>query len=604
MRPILRIMFPFPAPGQTLTTFKTIVYGMTYLLFLATSNKRLPDPSHVRETFRQSYDYIIVGSGSAGAAVANRLSEDSNISVLLLEAGGVEDEASEIPSYFSLNVARRRYDWNYFSTRQENGYAGLIERRGFVPRGKVLGGTSTINAMMYVRGNQKDYDDWDKLGQTNGLWSWDKVFPYFVRMEDNRVSSLQSNGFHGVNGPITVEEIKPSLALDAFLESGKTLGYGIGDYNAEDQMVFGRSQHTVRDGKRCSTAKGYLRSLDREERDNLDILVNAQVTRVILDENKRATGAVNSPQILMLSGIGDCEHLKSVGIDCLVNLPPVGQNLQDHLINIGMNYFLNTLPIESLTERADIFASIPSKIANGDDGEAPGSGIAFIKTKFANESDAPDIQVLWSKDGLSDYGLGVTLMLNLRPDVALENFGPFAGRPFMSMGAILMRPKSRGSIRLQSSDPFAMPLIDEAVLKDPHDVEVLIDATKKMRQLALSEPFQKLGVQESPILVTGCKRFQPHSDQYYECMIRTLGVSTWHLSGTCAIGTCVDKELRVKGVKGLRVIDASIMPQVTTGNTNAPSIMIGEKGADIILGEKWFREEGKNLKPGKVFHSQ
>ena len=629
----LRVVLP-----AHIETPKVLLSFLASAFFATLMNDPLPLPTQVKEIWKDKYDYIVVGAGSAGAVVANRLSQDNRATVLLIEAGGVEDSLSQIPD-FALNLGGGPLDWNYYSTPQRNAYRGLTGAMGKVPRGKALGGSSAINWMEYVRGNPLDYESWDQNVGTGGLWSWSKVFPYFVRLEDNRIPSDANNGFHGVGGPISIEmppEMSPTL--QAFLNTGRQLGFSNGDYNGPSQYTFSPYQFTTRDGLRCSTSKGYIRSLDEkgDKRSNLDILINTLVTQVTLSSDNRtavgvsferngqlssvtaikevilSAGAVNTPQLLMLSGIGDCNHLQEVGIHCRVDLPSVGNNLQDHLTSYANAYLLNDPPFShdqpTYQKVFDDPASLVSSIKQGVnplDQIGAVSGVAFIKTKFAAPNDPPDIQIQLAEFSLGiDGGVSATNYVNVRKDLLLDTYSNYLSRSAVTFFYGLMHPKSRGSIRLQSSDPHTPPLIHQNALSHADDIQVLVEAHKLVKLLAFSPPFQSMGIQEWPVKILGCKHLPSDSDAYIECVIRTLAVTDFHLSGTCAMGSVVDKHLKVVGVKRLRVIDASIMPTIPTGNTNAPSIMIGEKGSDIILGNRWFNREGKFFTPGNTFHAQ
>lgn len=361
---------------------------------------------------------IKVGAGSAGAVVANRLSEDPSKSVLLIEAGGYETFQSEIPM-LAARLQLSDWDWQYHTEPQKYACKGMKGARSKWPRGKVLGGSSTINYMLYVRGNSKDYDIWDRHLGGSGLWSWDQVFPYFVRSEDNRDPDIIGNQHHGTGGPLTVSTPHYTTPVGgAFLEAGKLFGYPNIDFNANQQTGFAIPQGTLRRGARCSTSKAFLRDLNGE-RNNLHIIIKAQVTKVLLDGNNRAigvnfdkngmrhtvyakrevilsAGAINSPQLMMLSGIGPCDHLHSVGIKCRVPMPSLGQNLQDH-IGTGGIQFLVDAPVTVVQPRVMVAKSFtqwstlgigPLTMLGGLD------GLGFINTKYQNKSeDFPDVEI-------------------------------------------------------------------------------------------------------------------------------------------------------------------------------------------------------------------
>jgi len=584
-----------------------VLLSVGSLLFLyLVLNYRLRDPTHVKDSWDSSYDYIVgmlvpfivvvlkrvlVGAGSAGAALATRLTEDPSLRILLLEAGQSEDFMSEIPSYAAY-LQRGIQDWHFISTPQENAYLALSGRQMLIPRGKVLGGTSTLNYMLWVRGNQRDYDSWDKMLGGEGLWSYEQVFPYFIRMENTRIPSLINNGYHGTEGPISVQFYKKMTPIiEAFLEAGRLFGYSTADYNAEQQASFYPAMMSLRNGYRCSTSKGYLRGIDGQNR-NLDIILGAFVTKVILDRDNRASavvferngrtysvsaqkeiilsaGAINTPQLLMLSGIGPCSHLESKGISCRYNLPSVGKNLQDHLTVYGNSFLLNNAPPRpAMTEFVipidyfELFRFGQGSLILSTDVDA----LAFFRTRYANLSMPPDMQIQFMEYTLAtDGGITASHMFNVRPDYILKMFTPFFGREGITFGTTLMHPKSRGTITLADSDPYSHPVIDLASLSHPDDIKVLLDGVRIVRRMAFSEPFKSMGLSDFPLKIPGCESLEFDSDDYLECMIRTTGFTDFHPAGTCAMGTCVDKKLRVYGVKGLRVADASVMPTLITG---------------------------------------
>ena len=454
-----------------------------------------------------------VGAGSAGAAVATRLSEDLSLKILLLEAGQSEDFTSEIPSYTEL-LARGIMDWHFKSTPQKYSFGACSNREILVTRGKVLGGSSTLNYMNWVRGNQRNYDEWDKIVGGNGLWSFEQVFPYFIRMEDYRIPGVTNNGWHGRGGPISVEVYKQLTPIvEAFLEAGRAFGYPTADYTAESESCFFPAMMNLRDGFRCSTSKGYLRGIDGQNR-NLDIILGALVTKVIIDKDNRAigvtfdredsshavharkevilsAGSIGTPQLLMLSGVGDCGHLSEVGVDCKVNLPAVGQNLQDHMSCYGNNWLLENAPIRpSLTSFLNVaqywqlFRYGQGPLIFSTDVDA----IGFFRTKFANQSMAPDMQIQFSSWSLaSDGGLSAFWAFNVRPDFIARMYAPFIGKESMSLTVMLMNPKSRGWIKLRDNNPYSKPIIEYNALSDPQDVRALIEGNRIARSLAFSD---------------------------------------------------------------------------------------------------------------------
>jgi choline dehydrogenase len=500
------------------------------------------------------FDYIVIGAGSAGCVVANRLTEDPNTKVLLLEAGSPDTKPElEVPSVWPTTLLGSEVDWAYLT----EGEPYLNNRRILSSRGKVLGGSSSINGMIYIRGNERDYNSWQALGNIG--WSYQDVLPYFKKSENQqRGASL----FHGVNGPLSITDpLSPAKVSQRFVEAAIAQGYEQNpDFNGVQQEGAGLYQVTVKDGKRQSTAVAFLRPI--KERPNLTIQTGALVTRLLF-EGKRAVGVVyvqngteyqvrvnsevilsagafDSPKLLMLSGIGPAEHLRASGIPVVFDLPGVGQNLQDHPLAVIAYQSTQDVPLA------------PS--SNG--GEA---GL-FLHTN--NDLDAaPNLQ------------LTIVPILYVDPAYACE--GPAFTLPFY-----ITRPESRGSVRLRSSSPFDPPLIQVNYLQKESDMQLMVEGLKILRQIVYSDAFNEFRGEE---IAPGSS---VHSDKAIEDYIRQTCGTAWHPVGTCKMGidqmAVVDPQLKVRGVEGLRVVDASIMPTMITGNTNASAIMIGEKAADLI----------------------
>ncbi len=517
------------------------------------------------------FDYIIVGAGSAGCVLANRLTEDPAVSVLLLEAG-VADEMNEIhiPIAFS-QLFKSPLDWAYYTEEEPNGEG----RKLFWPRGKMLGGSSSINAMIYIRGNHEDYDQWQALG--NEGWDYSSVLPYFKKAENQERGSSE---YHGVDGPLNVANLRsPNPLSEAFVQAAIEAGFPHNpDFNGPEQEGMGLYQVTQKQGYRFSAATAYLKPV--MSRPNLTVETSAQVSRIIIDkeratgleyvhngETKQASvnrevilsgGAINSPQLLMLSGIGPADHLKALGIDVMVNLPGVGQNLQDH--PAVMVAYECTQPVSlinyALEESLQQFATSQEGPLTSNVGEGGG----FLKTK--PELSAPDLQFHFAPTYFVEHGFA-------NPEGHGFTFAP-----------TLLHPESRGSITLRSTDPLAAPVIQANYLSSEVDMQVLIDGIKLSRQLAQThafDPYRGKEVIPGPAV---------ESDESIAAYIRQAFETLYHPVGTCKMGNdnqaVVDSSLRVHGVKGLRVVDASVMPVIVRGNTNAPTIMIAEKAADLI----------------------
>ncbi|CAG2109862.1 unnamed protein product, partial [Medioppia subpectinata] len=542
--------------------------------------------AYLQTTHETEYDYVIVGAGSAGSVMAARLSEDPNVTVLLLEAGGPETTLSDIPINW-INLLNGPMDWSFRTLPQTRAYQGMTGEQGVWRGGKAMGGSSTINAMTYIRGNPRDYDLWAAAGALG--WSWPEVFPYFIKSEDNRDPEMVASGYHGRGGPLTVTT--PPMIHQAFLSAGAALGYPPGDPNGPQQSRFALPQTTIRDGQRLSAAKAYLEPL--AGRKNLHVLTKSYVTRVLFDGDKRAVGvefdrmshnyttkarkevivsagAVNSPKILMLSGDNEHNHLKSLGIPVLSDRP-VGDNFQDHY-STRMPFTVNeSIGIYMLREATP--GHILEYFANKNNSLTTNYIVAtaFLSTKHALPGDDyPDVQI------------------NMFPV-----YKPYVGRHTFTVAPNVLRPRSRGWIRLASRDPHSPPLIEPNIFADPHDLDVLVEGMKLALKVASSPTLQRYHVQPFTTVFPGCEHTLPlYSDQYLRCMASMYTTADLHPAGTCRMGlpsdprAVTDSTGRVLGVKGLRVVDASIMPSVVSGNTNAPTIMMAEKCADHIRGRR------------------
>ena len=533
----------------------------------------------------ETFDYIVVGAGTAGCVLAARLSEDRKASVCLVEAGGEDRHPFiHVPATVGAAIARPRLNWRFLTAPQPH----LNGRRIPLPRGRVVGGSGSINGMVYFRGQPRDFEDWVALG--NPGWSYREVLPYFIRSENN--DSYPGSPYHGHEGPIRVSHIpKPNPMIAAFLEAMRSLGFKrCEDFNGPDPEGYGPRQGTIRDGRRDSTAVAYLRPA--RSRDNLAVLTDSLVTRVIVEKQRAAgieilrdgntervharreivisAGAVQSPQVLLLSGIGDGTRLQELGIATVHHLPGVGANYHDHLaagilmemsnsesygisLRAAPRGFVNLLEY-ALFRRGPLASNVFE--AN-----------AFIRS--TEGLDRPDLQIVFQP--------------------ARRNPGTFPfplGHGF-ALSVVHLYPKSRGRVTLANPDPRAPPLVDPNLLGHPDDLAPTLRGLELSRRIIAAAPFARYRaaeVQPGPA-VQGTEGLAEY--------VRRVAATVHHPVGSCRMGrdteAVVDAELRVHGIEGLRVADASVFPRIVGGNTNAVVVMVAEKAADLMLGRPALR---------------
>lgn len=532
-----------------------------------------------------TFDYIIVGAGSAGCILANRLSADPANSVLLIEAGGPDKKMEiHIPAGYG-KLHRSRVDWGGYWTEPQ---ADLLDRRLYLPRGKTLGGCSSTNAMAYVRGNSADYDDWSAMG--NPGWSYREILPYFIRSEHNEDIR---NAYHGAGGELNTGFAKSFRTpfAEAFVEACVQSGFERnGDYNGEKQEGAGFFQFNIKNGKRHSAATAFLKPVLR--RPNLKVFTHTHTRRVLLQKDRAtgvevatksgevaviyakkevilSAGSFASPQLLMLSGIGEAAELKKHGIECLKDLPGVGKNLQDHLffavsasasVQQGQNHHLK--PVNQLLGLLKYAFFKTGVFTSG-----PLEAVAFGSTDAGG--------------GRVDYQFQFApLQIGADYSVDMYDLNTFPHEDGFSILPTLLRPESRGALSLRSADPMDFPVIQPNFLASDNDKMVLINGARKaldVLQAPAFDPFRK------QLLILNGKS----TDDAIFRHIQQQAETVYHPVGTCKMGVdemaVTDPILRVRGVEGLRVIDGSVMPAIVSGNTNAPVYMIAEKGADLIL---------------------
>ena len=541
------------------------------------------------------FDFVIAGAGSAGCVLANRLSENPANRVLLLEAGPKDDSILvKMPAGVAALITKpNKYNWGF----ETEGTAKLNNRRDYWPRGKGLGGSSSINGMVYIRGHARDYDHWRQLGMDG--WSYADVLPYFKRSESNENGG---SDFRGGNGPLHVSNPAGSSPIfDVAVEAGRQAGFKVTpDFNGEQQEGFGLYQMTIKDGRRWNTSTAYL--APALNRPNLTVVTDALISRILFS-GKQATGveyrkggatiqatarretivscgAVGTPQLLLLSGIGDADYLQRFGIPVVANLPGVGQNLQDHL-DVNIQYAC-TQPVTAYAQASNPISVMSVGLHYMLFGTGPGctqalEAGAFIKSR--PELEIPDLQMHIFNGPFKNHG---------REILKRHAFG---------LHMCALRPDSRGFIALKSTDPSQPPLIQPNSLSAETDVRTLREAVRIARRIVAQPAFAPYRGEE---LNPGEK---VQTDDEIDDFVRRTAITIYHPVGTAKMGNdplaVVDSSLKVRGVQGLRVVDASVMPTLVGGNTNAPTIMIAEKASDLILGKPPLPPEHRRVAEDK-----
>ncbi|XP_034247857.1 glucose dehydrogenase [FAD, quinone]-like isoform X1 [Thrips palmi] len=560
------------------------------------------------------YDFVVVGAGTAGCALAARLTEVAGWSVLLVEAGGRENFAMDIPIVANM-LQFSEANWKYRTQPSDKACLGMSGHRCNYPRGKVMGGSSVLNYMIYNRGHPNDYDNWERMGSEG--WAFKDVLPYFKKLENMMVPELRGDSrWHHRDGPVSVSRLPWNTPLGkAFVDAGLERGMPLVDYNGAQQVGIAPLQVTLNNGSRWSSNRAYLSPLRGRNgpsagRGVLHVLKRAQVTRVLIKNQEAegvelvrggrrftvrarrevilAAGAINSPQLLMLSGIGPRQHLQDVGIPVVADLP-VGYNLMDH-VSAGAVIFLVNDTVSIRTERVtssqkdliDYFShnTGPLTIPGGCE------SVAFLALD-GNTSGWPDLELLFVSGSLtSDVtlkdGFGLDRKLYQQVFGRVEQLDSWMPLP------MLLRPKSKGRVMLRDRNPLRKPLIFHNYFDHPEDLDTLVDGVLESIKMSNTRAFQRFGSRLHDTPIPACRHHGFGSRDYWRCHIRHFPFTIYHQSGTCRMGrrgdplAVLDPRLRVQGVGRLRVVDASVMPMIPAAHTNAPTYMIAEKAADMI----------------------
>ncbi|KAK2581570.1 hypothetical protein KPH14_002079 [Odynerus spinipes] len=570
------------------------------------------------DSFSDEYDFIVVGGGTAGSVVASRLTENPHWTVLMLERGVEESVLTDVPL-----LAPALYDTDYIpkilsdprprniNNRNDSYCLGLQGARCNLLSGNAVGGSSVVNYMIYARGGSADYDEWKALG--NPGWSYKDVLPYFIKSENSYLPDADYR-YHGRGGYLDVNYPPYDSELtDAFLKAGTELGYETLDYHGEKIIGFSKVQATLRNGHRMSASKAFLRPI--RKRPNFHLSQRTTVTKIVIDprtktavgvrfvkNNKKyfvrarkevvvSAGTLKTPQILMLSGVGPKDHLKSLGIPVIEDLP-VGHNLLDHICMPTLNFLVNeSVTIVQQRLALDFKSPLDYLIKGTGVYTLPGGTAAVAFLSVADEDSGKgkaDIELVMGLSGIpSDVAGFYKRSIGLSDDLHKTVFGKYKGLDSFTVVPILLKPKSRGRITLRSTDPFELPRYEPNYYDHADDVKTMIRGIRKAIEVTSTSAFKRYNATLVPLVFPQCQHTVYMTDSYWECVMRHISSTVGHFAGSCKMSPrdkagVVDHRLRVYGIKSLRIVDNSIMPELIAGHTCAPAYMIGEKASDMI----------------------
>lgn len=564
----------------------------------------------------REYDFIIVGAGTAGCVVANRLSEKPDWKILLVEAGLNENYVMDIPlvaNYLQFTGA----NWKYKTKPSDRYCAGFENHQCNWPRGKVMGGSSVLNYMIYTRGSPVDYDHWEMAG--NEGWGWKNVLPYFKKIENYNIPSFKNPEYHGDDGHLNIEHAPYRTTKSrAWVNGAQQLGFKYGDHNGPNPSGVSYLQLSMKNGTRHSSSRAYLHPINR--RRNLHVSKGSLVTKLLYDSsgtrvigiemekrNRRykiiarkevivSAGALNSPQLLMLSGIGPKQHLESVGVPVVKDLP-VGYNLMDHIAAGGLQFVVlpqnSTLSTEYILQHLEVVF----KWMRNHKGplSIPGGCEALVFMELENKFNStgwPDMELLFISGGLnSDPMLRYNFGFN--DQIYTNTYGSLGRSETFMVFPMLMRPKSKGRVMLRSKNPKVYPELVPNYFEHAEDLQKIVEGIKVAIEISRQPAMKKIGAKLYDVPIEECLKHGPFgSDAYFACQAQMFTFTIYHQSGTCKMGpssdptTVVDPRLRIHGIRGVRVVDASIIPEIPSSHTNAPVYMIAEKASDMIK-EDW-----------------